>query len=140
MGLAKLRAQVRAAERDLVHHRHQTGEFVEQTSQQVRRWFGPWSLVGAGSIVGAWLGWGRSSGSTDAIAEADGRTNPEQTATAPRKAAGMQFSQAIAQATQVVQLMTLAAPLIAQLTAAGDHMDAAPVGEDPDTPDGAGGR
>ncbi|MCB1607595.1 MAG: hypothetical protein KDI71_11525 [Xanthomonadales bacterium] len=137
MGLAKLRAQVRAAERDLVHHRHQTGEFVEQTSQQVRRWFGPWSLVGAGSIVGAWLGWGRGSGSNDAFSEEDRST--EGSAAAPRRTAGIQFSQAIAQATQVIQLMTLAAPLIAQLTAVGDHGDAAPERAESHSPGGAAG-
>ena len=63
----------------------------------------------------------------------------KQTATAPRKAAGMQFSQAIAQATQVIQLMTLAAPLIAQLTAVGDHGDAAPERAESHSPGGAAG-
>ncbi len=111
MGLRKLQRELSDAEQAVTEKRQQAGAFVDASTRRVKGWFGPWRIVAAGGLVGAVAGWRGS----DASSGGDQATAPAPAPrTEPQVEMGDRFSAVIEQATSVVQLISLAAPLVAQ--------------------------
>lgn len=111
MGLRKLQRELSDAEQAVSEKRQQAGAFVETSKRRVKAWFGPWRIVAAGGLVGAVAGWRGSNASPGGDQVAAPAPKPR---TDPQVESGDGFSAVIEQATSVVQLISLAAPLVAQ--------------------------
>ena len=116
MGLRKLRLEVHTAENRMEDQRQRAGLFVANTVQRVKGWFGPWRIISAGVVVGGVAGWRQPAQRSDRAETAEQQSSPGDAKPTASHAGGSRFSALIDQTTQVVQLISLAMPLMAQFT------------------------